>query len=169
MMILRPPLPSDEEVLRLAHRELELDGSNFLLDAYRNEDDFIEFLNRVNNTATGENLAVGRVQADFLVAEVEGEIVGRSSIRHSLNDWLFTYGGHIGYAVRPQFRRLGYASEILRQSLEVTRELAIHKVLMTCNDDNIGSIRVIEKHGGVLENKVMDGDALLRRYWIDLN
>ncbi|MEY3855926.1 MAG: hypothetical protein RJA45_396, partial [Actinomycetota bacterium] len=47
------------------------------------------------------------------------------------------------------------------------KDIGIHRVLITCNDDNIGSMKVIEKHGGVLENKVDENGRLLRRYWID--
>ena len=49
------------------------------------------------------------------------------------------------------------------------QRLALERVLLTCDDDNIGSIRTIEKNGGVLEN-VLTGPDLMkpkRRYWID--
>ena len=168
MMILRLPTLGDESVLRLAHKELELDGSNFLLDGFQdNETTFTQYLSRVHDSLEGKNLQPGRVASTFFVAEVGGVIVGRSSIRHELNDWLNQFGGHIGYAVRPEFRRLGYASEILRQSLAHAKELGLERILMTCNDDNLGSIKVIEKHGGVLENKVDEEGRLLRRYWIN--
>jgi predicted acetyltransferase len=62
-----------------------------------------------------------RVPATFLVADVDGAIVGRVSIRHELNDHLTHFGGHIGYGVRPAHRRRGYATEILRQSLVIAR------------------------------------------------
>ena len=163
------PEAADEVVLRQAHDELALDGSNFLLDAYAGrEEDFEDYLQRVSNSVCGRNLLPDRVQSTFLVAEVDGEVVGRSSIRRELNDWLLQYGGHIGYAVRPEFRQRGYATEILRQSLQMIQGLGINRVLMTCNDDNIASQKVIEKHGGLLENKVMHEGALLRRYWIQL-
>ncbi|MCT7707108.1 MAG: GNAT family N-acetyltransferase, partial [Lactobacillus iners] len=46
------------------------------------------------------------------------------------------------------------------------------KVLITCDDDNIGSIKVIENNGGILENKVKNslsrGNVITRRYWINL-
>jgi predicted acetyltransferase len=56
-----------------------------------------------------------------LVADVAGEIVGRTSIRHQLNDFLEREGRHIGYGVLPGHRRRGYATEIPRQSLVITR------------------------------------------------
>jgi predicted acetyltransferase len=41
-------------------------------------------------------------------------------------------------------------------------------VLVTCDDDNVGSIRTIEKNGGILEGVVRGPDEQpKRRYWID--
>ena len=79
------------------------------------------------------------------------------------------WGGHIGYAVRPAFRRRGFATEILRQSLEITESLGIRRVLVTCNAVNVASARVIERCGGVLESIVPgeDGSMPKRRYWFE--
>ena len=169
MVILRYPNLADEAVLRLAHAELDADGSNFLLDAYKPEDQFSDYIQRVQNSIVGKNMLPGYVRADFYVAVENGEIVGRSSIRHELNDWLFQFGGHIGYAVRPGFRLKGFATQILGLSLQRAKQLGINRVLMTCNDDNLGSIKVIEKHGGELENRVESDGKFLRRYWITVN
>ena len=71
----------------------------------------------------------------------------------------------------PESRRQGYATAILRQSLLIARDkCGLHRVLVTCDDDNIGSIRTIEKNGGILENVVNgpDLDKPKRRYWIEL-
>jgi predicted acetyltransferase len=70
----------------------------------------------------------------------------------------------------PEFRRRGYATAMLRQSLDVARQrLGLTRALVTCDDDNVGSIRTIERNGGVLENVItMDVDVPKRRYWIDL-
>ena len=45
----------------------------------------------------------------------------------------------------------------------------LFRSLVTCDNDNIGSIRVIERCGGVLEDlrHVADGVPPKRRYWID--
>jgi predicted acetyltransferase len=107
------------------------------------------------------------VASTFLVAEVDGRIVGRSSIRHELNEFLLHEGGHVGYAVLPPFRGNGYAGEILRQSLELARALGIDDVLVCCDDDNAVSTRVIERAGGELESVVTGRDGVpVRRYWI---
>jgi predicted acetyltransferase len=116
------------------------------------------------------NLPSGRVPSTFLFAFVQNRIVGRTSIRHRLNESLARIGGHIGYVVVPESRRCGYATAILRMSLQIAREKhGIGRILVTCDDDNIGSIKTIERNGGILES-VIDGLDLLkrkRRYWID--
>ena len=117
----------------------------------------------------GQNLPDRWVRNTFLVADSGGQIVGRTSIRHELNDFLAREGGHIGYGVLPAYRRRGYATEILRQSLVIARSVGVGRVLVTCDDDNIGSARAIEACGGKLES-VLAGDAgspALCHYWID--
>jgi predicted acetyltransferase len=94
---------------------------------------------------------------------VDGEqYLGRLAIRHRLTDFLFEVGGHIGYDVRPGRRREGHATAMLRAALPWARDLGIDRALVTCDDDNIGSIRVIEAAGGVLE----DVRGIKRRYWV---
>ena len=108
------------------------------------------------------------VPVSFLLAEANGEVVGRASIRHALNDWLTLSGGHIGYAVLAPHRRRGYATEILRQSLVIARAHGVNRVLVTCDDDNVGSATVIKRCGGVRDGQQPTalGDPPKRRYWI---
>ena len=75
------------------------------------------YLELLDGLRTGSPIPEGLVHSDFLLAEVEGEVVGRVSIRYVLNEALAEKGGHVGYGVRPAFRRRGFATEILRQSL----------------------------------------------------
>ena len=110
-----------------------------------------------------------RVPATFLVAAVDNRIVGRVSIRHYLNEYLAgTGGGHIGYAVRPEFRGQGMATQILKQSLEIAAEVGIKRALLTCDAENVISRKVIEKNGGIYENSVIhpSDSQLKHRFWI---
>jgi predicted acetyltransferase len=157
---------NDESVLRGAHDEIKAEGSNFLLDGFSQDLAFDEYISRVQNSKAGIHLLENRVPSTFLVLEVNGEIVGRVSIRHELNDWLATYGGHIGYAVRPGHRRKGYAKLLLAEGLRLCASLGISNALLTCNDSNLASAKVIESAGGILENKIQDSGTLLRRYWV---
>lgn len=105
----------------------------------------------------------------FAYDEELQKMVGAVNIRHSLNDYLLKYGGHIGDGVRPSLRKRGYATAMIHLSLEKCRELGIKKVLICCLKDNIGSAKSIMNNGGVLENEVMDTNGkLMQRYWITL-
>ncbi|HEX2706374.1 MAG TPA: GNAT family N-acetyltransferase [Candidatus Lustribacter sp.] len=92
------------------------------------------------------------------------EFLGHLSIRHRLTPVLVELGGHIGYAIRPSARRRGYGTRQLALALPVARGLGLGRLLVTCDEDNIGSARIIERSGGVLED--VRGDK--RRYWIDV-
>jgi len=59
---------------------------------------------------------------------------------------------------------------MLRQGLLIARDrFGIRRVLVTCDDDNVGSIRTIENAGGELQNIIRDPDSpkAKRRYWIE--
>lgn len=91
-----------------------------------------------------------------------GEYVGRISLRHELTELLLTWGGHIGYAVRPSARRRGHATRALAAMLPECARLGIDPVLVTCDVDNVGSRLTIERNGGVYED-IREGKL---RYWL---
>jgi predicted acetyltransferase len=100
---------------------------------------------------------------------VEGDtVLGAIALRHELNDLLLRAGGHIGYSIRPSARRRGLATWALAEVLVTARTKGFDRVLITCAEDNVASARVIEHHGGVLED-VRDTElGRTRRYWIAL-
>lgn len=118
----------------------------------------------------GIDLAPGRVPHTMLYGFLGDEIIGRVSVRHTLNENLRRRGGHIGYAVAPRFRGNGYAKELTRQALDYCRSLGLMEILVTCADDNIPSWKIIEHFKGRLEDKAWDdeGKEMIRRYWITL-
>jgi len=169
-LTLRRPRQDEEAEFLRAHRATSPETPSFL-HYYEDGMPFRRYLELLAEQESGVNLPPNHVPSTFLFAFVGDRIVGRASIRHALNEFLQRVGGHIGYVVVPEFRRRGYATEILRQSLQIARDkCGLHRILVTCDDDNIGSIRTIEKNGGVLENVVEapDLDKPKRRYWIEL-
>ncbi len=160
----------EEEFLR-AHRATSPGYPSFLRH-YEEGMALRRYLEVLAERERGEHLPPDSVPETFLFAFVSDRIVGRVAIRHHLNAFFEQFGGHIGYVVVPEFRRRGYATAMLGLALQIADEkLGIRRVLVTCDDDNIGSIRTIEKCGGVLENIVTGPDLEVpkRRYWIEPN
>ncbi len=104
----------------------------------------------------------GIVHATHLWWTEGSTYLGRLSIRHTLTGWLRDFGGHIGYVVRPSARGHGHASAMLRASLPWARELGLENVLVTCDDTNVASRKVIEAAGGVFD----DQREQKLRYWV---
>ena len=152
--------------MRAAHTTMAAEDLPFCL-AWEDGDTFADYVARLERIQRGDPPMGRYVEATFLLAEVDREAIGRTSIRHRLNDFLRHEGGHIGYCVLPPHRRQGYASEILRQSLEHVHAIGVDPVLVTCDDDNMGSATIIERAGGILEDLVeSESGTQTRRYWI---
>lgn len=157
----------DENVCLSANEAMVGDDFKFLL-AYDSLQAWPQYVHRVHSMANGLDLPEGFVPAEFLVAELKGgPIVGRSTVRFAMTPLMAVVGGHIGFGVLPEHRRNGYATEILRQSLEVARSNGINDVLVTCDEHNAGSALVIEGCGGDFDDIVDNpsGGPRVRRYW----
>ncbi|MGI9510085.1 MAG: GNAT family N-acetyltransferase [Geminicoccaceae bacterium] len=139
---------------------IEVDFMTFFADLTRKTGDIV--------LPNGEKIS--RVPSDIYWL-VEGEtFIGEAGVRYTLNDWLLQIGGHVGYGIRPSYQRRGYGKLILQLALDILRAHGVEKALVTCYDHNVGSARIIEANGGVLENLIDDprGGGRSRRYWIDL-
>lgn len=130
---------------------------------------FLEMMNKWREDETDIPVSKGFVPATlyFLINE-SGRILGGIHFRHYLNERLRQDGGHIGYGVRKSERRKGYAREMLNLLLKKITKLKIDKVMLSCDDDNIGSAKTIESCNGIMQDKVVFENVLTRRYWITL-
>ena len=106
----------------------------------------------------------------FLAFNEQDYLVAISDIRLQLNDFIKTFAGQIGYSVRPSQRKMGYASEILRLTLQQAALKGFHCILITCNEPNIASAKVIEKNGGILEKVIPHLNyPNVKRYYVELS
>jgi len=161
----------DEKSFRAAVDEFKKHSPEFgFAFDFDDSAEFSEYVQLRDGWAQGVGVPSGFVPNTFLVGVVDGVVVGRLSIRHYLNERIERVGGHIGYGVTPSRRRQGYATEMLRQALPICRSLGIERALVTCDDSNVGSQKVVETCGGVLEGTIPcpETGVQKRRYWISI-
>jgi predicted acetyltransferase len=92
-------------------------------------------------------------QKEFWLVENDDTFIGQISLRVSeLPDHLLEMGGHIGYSIRPAVRGKGYATKMLGLLLQKIDKQEYPNILITCNEGNIASAKVIEKNGGILQD-----------------
>jgi predicted acetyltransferase len=118
----------------------------------------------------GRYLPPDWVPATTRVADIDGTVAGRLSVRDELNEFLALVGGHIGYGVREAFRRQGIATALLMEGLRILRGMGLSSAMVTCKESNVGSATVIENCGGVLRDRITHPvtDELMCRYDITL-
>lgn len=167
MATLRSPCPELKEAFLSMAREWRQQGEDRYGPAL---EDFEAYLARVRCFEDPNTVPPDWVRCTELCLEVDGEIVGCSRLRFSLNAVLEQEGGHIGYDVRPSARRKGFGNLILRLVLLEARRAGLQRALITADADNYPSLRIIDKNGGVFAGEAVSAKSgkLVRRYWIDL-
>ena len=134
------------------------------------ENDFANYVQLLKNQQEGIGLQEDHVAQTTLWSVENNELIGVIRIRHSLTPMLEEIGGHIGYQIRPSRRREGFGTRQLALALDIVRTWGWGKVLITCNDDNTASARIIESNGGVLwdVHEVEGEPKPIRRYWVQI-
>lgn len=127
-----------------------------------------EYIQRTTDHAKGKNLPDNWIPATTYWLIDNDKFVGHVNIRHELTDWSKKIGGHIGFAIRRSARKKGYGTKILQLALEKVKEIGLEKALVTCDDINIGSRKIIEKNKGQLQDIIDVDGVAVRRYWIKL-
>ncbi len=145
------------------------DGFGLLAeDDVETQDGFAGWVRRLRQeSGTTVPPAAGRVHSTYWWI-VEGDtLLGAIALRHQLNDLVLRVG-QVGYGIRPSARGRGLAKWALGQVLSSARTHGLDRVLITCGDDNLASARVIEHHGGLLEDGRDTESGRIRRYWVAL-
>ncbi len=172
LFLLKPSDRYAEEIRAYRREFLENDSSMDGCGSLRHCEDPLAYLAECEKYTVPETVPEGRVVATqfFCIRKSDNRLVGMIQVRHTLNEYLASYAGHIGYSVRPGERRKGYATAMLKAVLPYCKEIGLTKVLITCIDGNIGSEKVIRHNGGVYESTVYEAEknCSLKRFWITL-
>ena len=170
IILVKPDLSYADEIIKYKEESLAespiINGSAGL-DRFSSIEIWFEELKKRSSEDT---VPKGLVPSSTYLAvrEKDNYIVGMIDIRHYLNEYLTQVGGNIGYGVRKTERNKGYAKQMLKLALEKCKDLKIKKVLITCDEDNIASEKVILSANAKLEDiRNVDGENK-KRFWIDL-
>ena len=170
IILVKPDLSYADEIIKYKEESLKespLINGSAGLDRFSSIEIWFEELKK---RSCEDTVPKGLVPSSTYLAvrEKDNYIVGMIDIRHYLNEYLTQVGGHIGYGVRKTERNKGYAKQMLKLALEKCKELKIKKVLITCDEDNIASEKVILSANAKLEDiRNVDGENK-KRFWIDL-
>ena len=170
IILVKPDLSYADEIIKYKEESLAespiINGSAGL-DRFSSIEVWLEELKK---RSCEDTVPKGLVPSSTYLAvrEKDNYIVGMIDIRHYLNEFLKQFGGNIGYSVRKNERNKGYAKQMLKLALEKCKDLKMKKVLITCDEDNIASEKVILSANAKFEDiRSIDGKNK-KRFWIDL-
>ena len=170
IILIKPGLSYADEIIKYKEEALiekAIINSSISLEKFSSVEGWLEELEMKSSENT---IPEGLVPSTTYLAvrEKDNYIVGMIDIRHYLNEFLKQFGGNIGYDVRKSERNKGYAKQMLKLTLEKCKDLKMKKVLITCDEDNIASEKVILSAGAKFEDiRSLDGKNK-KRFWIDL-
>ena len=165
--LMKPTMEYADEIMSYRQDLLDAGGGFAGCFSLRNCETAEEWIRSVELSETTAPEGFVTCSSYLAVRPSDHKVVGIIDLRHSIDHPILgTWGGHIGYSVRPSERRKGYASEMLRQNLINCCERGLEKVLITCDADNIASEKTIIKNGGVFEKAIEVDGKQTKRYWV---
>ncbi len=151
--LVRPTLELKEKALAYRGEHFQ-QGEKVIYgsELFDKTESYEEWLSAVTRNTDPETVNENWVVTDtfFAVRKSDGRIIGIIDLRHTLNEFLKDLG-NCGYSVRPSERKKGYATEMLRQLIWVAKEAEMNELHISVEKENVASVKVIQKNGGVYE------------------
>ena len=134
---------------------------DYHINFYRKNESFYKMVKRLNDRSKGINLSKFDVKSNFYWIIVEDNIVGYIDMRLEKNKL-----GHVGYMILEKYRNKGYATLAVLKVLNKYKKLGFNKIDIYCLNNNISSIKVIQKNKGILvgEIKNYEGNNSLLKF-----
>lgn len=172
LKLLEPTTEYLEQIVSYKQEFLEngdcMDGTSNL-GLFDNMEDWFQFIHTISNRAFCSSDLITGMQY-ICVRVKDNKVVGMLCIRDKLDEFSARYIGNIGYSIRKSEREKGYATQQLKLALGLCRKRGMDRVLITCNKENIASVKTILANGGVLENEIIDSDThmVVQRFWVSV-
>jgi len=166
LLIVKPSIEYQDLYLDMCYDYINHDDPEY---SYKTLEEVQKKIQSDHDYETG-NIPENRLKAYSFWFIFNKKIVGTSRLRTQLKKRFELVGGHIGYDVRPSNRKMGLGTKILGLTLVEAKKIGLTEVLITCDDSNMGSYRVIENNNGIFINVVHDeiDKEKVRRYRIEL-
>lgn len=162
--LVEPNLKYKDSYIEALREYKEVDGDS--IDIEDRENNFDKFLDKLEKNKKAHDGLTPNFQFWSVIGD---RYIGRINYRPELDDKLRIKGGNAGYSVRPSERGKGYATLMMQQIIEKAKEDGLKELLISCNSDNIQSIKVIEKCGGqYVDGGLDENNVQINRYIINL-
>lgn len=150
--VLKQLSPNDGQDIYTMLQELPKDENGFINGCQgKSFEEYKDWLIKSDHTSKGIGLADWMVPQTIYWLYVDGVPVGIGKLRHRLTDKLREEGGHGGYAIRPSCRNKGYGTLLLKLMINEASSLGIDRLLLTVQNHNLPSIKVVLADGGLIE------------------
>jgi predicted acetyltransferase len=118
-------------------------------------------------------ITAGRLPTSVYDLLADGQPVGYCQIRHTPSHSPGIppeYANHVYYEVRPDMRRRGYGTELLRLALIEAGKLGLKEIFINADVSDVASVKIIEANGGefVRTFATLNTGEEVRFYRIDL-
>ncbi|MCM1258850.1 MAG: GNAT family N-acetyltransferase [Roseburia sp.] len=111
-------------------------------------------LPRMLNHAKGIDLPEGFVPCTEYFLWDNDEIVGWFRLRQKLSESLRNGAGHIGYGIKSEYRKKGYATEGLKIMISIAKDIIDEdEIYMSVRKDNAASLQVQLKNGAYIHHE----------------